>query len=127
MQWESWDHNIIKLKDVSGGCEEGTTCIFEQKDGNNFSFTLSNVEKNKCLTFSGVALGGTIKAEGKILITPVDNFSTKIDYSFELSGTVGFVVAILKKRAVVEGTENGLANIVQLSERAQGSESVLLN
>mmetsp|Transcript_5291 Transcript_5291/g.12008 ORF Transcript_5291/g.12008 Transcript_5291/m.12008 type:complete len:152 (+) Transcript_5291:181-636(+) len=127
MRWELWDHNIKKLTDVSGGCDDGTTCIFEQKDGKNFSFTLSNVEKNKRVDFSGVALGGTIKAEGKVLITPVDNFSTKIDYSFELSGSVGFVVAILKKRAVVEGTEGGLANMVKMSEEAQGSEIMFMN
>lgn len=39
---------------------------------------------------------------------------------FELSGSVGFVVAILRKRAVVDGTEGGLANMVKLSEEAQG-------
>lgn len=115
------------MRDVSGGCENGTTCIFEQKDGKDFSFTLSNVTKNKSVSFSGVALGGTIRAEGRVLITPVDNFSTKIDYSFELSGSVGFVVAILKKRAVVEGTEAGLANMVKISEEAQGSETISMN
>ena len=82
---------------------------------------------NTSLTFSGVALGGMIKAEGKIAITPVDNFVTKIEYGFELSGSVGFVVAVLKKRAVVEGTEAGLANMVKMSEEAQGSEVVVMN
>lgn len=127
MRWEQWDHNIKQLKNLSGGCENGTTCIFEQKDGKKFSFALSNVTKNQSLDFSGVALGGTIKANGKILITPVDNFNTKIDYSFELSGSVGFVVAVLKKRAVVEGTEGGLANIAMMSEVAQGSEFLFMN
>lgn len=126
-RWELWDHNIRKLRDVSGGCENGTTCIFEQKDGKDFSFKLSNIAKNKSVTFSGVALGGAIKAEGKVLITPVDNFSTKIEYSFELSGSVGFVVAVLKKRAVVEGTEAGLANMVKMAQEAQGSEVIVMN
>ena len=116
-----------KLKDVSGGCENGTTCIFEQKDGNDFAFTLSNVEQNKSVHFSGNALGGTIKAEGKISIVPIDNFSTRIDYSFELSGFVGFMVAVLKKRAVVTGTEDGLTNMVKMSEEAQASEVISMN
>ena len=127
MKWQEWDHNIKQLREVSGGCENGTTCIFEQKDGKDFHFTLSNVTQNKSVTFSGVALGGTIKAEGNIVITPVDNFSTRIDYSFELSGSIGFVVAVLRKRAVVEGTEVGLKNMVKMSEEAQGSEFVIMN
>ena len=72
-------------------------------------------------------MGGTIKAEGKISIVPVDNFSTRIDYSFELSGFVGFMVAVLKKRAVVTGTEDGLTNMVKMSEDAQASEVISMN
>ena len=110
MIWQEWDHNIKQLREVSGGCENGTTCIFEQKDGKDFHFTLSNVTQNK-----------------SVVITPVDNFSTRIDYSFELSGSIGFVVAVLRKRAVVEGTEVGLKNMVKMSEEAQGSEFVIMN
>lgn len=127
MRWELWDHNIKQLKNTSGPCENGTTCIFQQKDGKDFFFTLSNVRTNHTLHFSGVALGGTIKADGKICITPIDNVYTKIDYSFELSGSVGFVVAILKKRAVVEGTEGGLANMVTMAEEAQEAEIINMN
>ena len=72
-------------------------------------------------------MGGTIKAEGKICITPINNVYTKVDYSFELSGSVGFVVAILKKRAVVEGTEGGLANMVTMAEEAQEAEIINMN
>ena len=122
-----WDHNLRRLREVSGGCENGTTCVLEPKDGHEFTFTLSDVDANKRLTFSGVALWGLVKAEGKVVITPVDNFSTKIEYSFELSGSVGFLVAILKKRDVVEGTEGGLANMVSMSEKEQGSESIVMN
>ena len=88
-RWEKWDHNINKVTNISGPCENTTTCLFEQKDGTNFDFTLSNVEQYKSITFSGKSLGGTIKAEGKISITPIDNFSTRIEYSFELSGAIG--------------------------------------
>ena len=127
MKWQDWDHNIQQLRDVSGKCENGTTAIFEQTDGKEFLFTLHDVEEYKCVIFSGRALGGTLKAEGKIVITPIDNFSTRIEYSFELSGTIGFVVALLRKRAVVEGTEAGLRNIVKMAEEAQASEFVIMN
>lgn len=115
------------MTNVSGPCENGTTCIFEQKDGNSFLFTLSNVEQYKRIHFSGNSFGGTIKTEGKIMISPVDNFSTRIEYSFELSGSIGFIVAVLRKKAVVEGTEAGLANMVKLCEEAQRSQHVIMN
>ena len=127
LRWETWDHNLRQLRDVSGGCEDGTTCVFVPKDGHEFQFTLSDVEKHKTLTFSGVAAWGTVRCEGRVRITPVDRFSTKLEYSFGISGSVGFVVALLRTDDVVTGTEAGLANMVRLSEQAQGSEVVTMN
>jgi len=47
MKWESWDPDLNAVSDVSTDCcEEGTTCVFEMKDGSNIPITLSNVEKN---------------------------------------------------------------------------------
>ena len=127
MSWERWDSNILGLKDVSGACEDGTSFTLLQKDGRQFRFTLSNVVRNASLTFSGEAVGGTIRAEGRIIITPIDNFQTKIEYSFELSGIGGYFVAMFRKRDVVEGTESGIVNMARLSEEMQGSEIVTLN
>ncbi len=128
MKWQEWDHNLHQLRNVSGNCENGTTAIFEQKDGKEFLFTLHDVTKDQCVMFSGKALGGTLKAEGKIVITPIDNFSTRIEYSFELSGAIGFVVALLRKRDVVEGTEGGLRNMVKMVEEVQEeSDFVIMN
>ena len=127
MQWQDWDHNLHQLRNVSGKCENGTTAIFEQTDGREFMFTLHDVVKDRSVMFSGQALGGTLKAEGKILITPIDNFSTRIEYSFELSGTIGFVVALLRKRDVVEGTEGGLRNMVKMvEEEVQASDDFVI-
>eukprot|EP00984_Skeletonema_dohrnii_P035357 scaffold35011_cov178-Skeletonema_dohrnii-CCMP3373.AAC.1 len=64
-------------------------------------------------------LGGLLKADGKVLISAVDDATSKIDYSFELKGLLGSIVAIIKKKECVEGTEGGLANMVKLSEAAQ--------
>lgn len=119
MKWESWDPDLKAVTDVSGGCEEGSTCVFAMKDGSNIPIALSNVEKNKSVDFKGSVLGGLVKAEGKVLITQVDTSTTKIDYSFELSGLAGFIVAMVKKKECVEGTEGGLANMVKLSEEAE--------
>ncbi len=80
MKWEEWDPDLNEVKEASGGCEDGTTCIFAMKDGNDIPITLSNVVANKSLTFSGGMLGGMIGAEGKVLITPVDAKTSTIDY-----------------------------------------------
>ena len=108
-----------EVKDVSGGCEEGATCIFAMNDGSNIPITLSNVKKNKSLDFKGGVLGGIVRAEGKVLITPVDSSTSNIDYSFALKGFVGSIVAMVKKKEVVDGTQGGLDNMVIMSEEAQ--------
>ena len=85
MKLESWDPDLKDMIDVTGGCENGTTCTFVMKDGLNVPTTLSNVEKNKSLTFSGGMAGGLLKFEGNILITPVDASNSKIDYKYVYS------------------------------------------
>ncbi|KAL9179183.1 hypothetical protein ACHAXT_008473 [Thalassiosira profunda] len=127
MQWELWDANLLRLEDVSGPCADGTTCTFVQRDGRRFAFELSDVVPERSLTFGGTAIGGAIRAEGRIKIERVDNFQTKVQYSFELSGLGGYLVGLLRQQDVVEGTERGLAKIVELSEEAQGSETFTLN
>eukprot|EP01083_Nonionella_stella_P007425 21467_1 len=108
MKWESWDPDLNEVKDVStDGCEEGTTCIFAMKDGSNIPITLSNVEKNKSVDFKGSVAGGIIRAEGKVLISSVDASTSKIDYSFALLGIMGSLVAMIKKKEVVGGTQSG--------------------
>lgn len=54
---------------------------------------------------------GQLKPGGIIDIEPMmDNFTTRITYSFELFGTLGFIIAALFRREdVVSGTERGLA------------------
>jgi len=119
MKWESWDPDLAEVKDVSGACEDGCKCVFAMKDGNDIPIELSNVKKNESVDFSGGGLGGLLKAEGKVLISAVDDATSKIDYSFELKGLLGSIVAVIKKKECVEGTEGGLANMVKLSEAAQ--------
>jgi hypothetical protein len=119
MKWQMWDPDLEEVKDVSGGCEEGSTCTFAMKDGNNIPMKLTNVKKNESVDFSGAMFGGMLRAEGKVLISEVDYAISKIDYSFELQGILGSVVSIIKKKECVEGTKGGLANMVELSEKAQ--------
>ena len=119
MQWETWDPDLKEVKDSSGGCEDGTTCVFAMNDGSNFPITLSNVKKNESVDFKGNLFMGTIRAEGKVRIAPVDSSTSKINYSFELLGFVGSLVSMVKKKEVLEGTQGGLDNMKKMSEEAQ--------
>lgn len=121
MKWEQWDPDLREVKDVSGDgrCEEGTTCIFAMNDGQEIPITMTNVVRNKSVDFRGGFLRGAIRAEGKVRITPVDPSTSEIYYSFELSGFVGMLVTMLKRREVVGGTKGGLDNMVKLAEEAQ--------
>eukprot|EP00542_Grammatophora_oceanica_P019705 CAMPEP_0194047710 /NCGR_PEP_ID=MMETSP0009_2-20130614/25222_1 /TAXON_ID=210454 /ORGANISM="Grammatophora oceanica, Strain CCMP 410" /LENGTH=146 /DNA_ID=CAMNT_0038693395 /DNA_START=9 /DNA_END=449 /DNA_ORIENTATION=+ len=120
MKWESWDVDVDHLDNVSGECVEGTTFNFVMKEGGTVvPNTLMDVEENKTLTFLGVFAGGLMKNKGVITLTPEGTDKTKIDYSFELQGPLGWIFGKVKSQAVVSGTEEGLANIVKLSEAAQ--------
>jgi hypothetical protein len=44
-----------------------------------------------------------------------------------LSGGVGFVIAIMRKKEVVDGTEAGLQNMVQMCNEAQQSDMFTMN
>jgi hypothetical protein len=58
----------------------------------------------------------------------MDNFTTRITYSFELFGTLGFIIAALfRKEDVVRGTERGLTNMVKLCEEGQRLQHVIMN
>ena len=82
MKWERWDPDLNAVKKVSGNgdCEEGTTCIFAMADGTDIPITLSNVVMNKSVDFNGGKLGGMVRAEGTVRITPIDSMNSKIDY-----------------------------------------------
>ena len=128
-RWEKWDENIKQLTDISGPLINGTTFTIEQINGAKFSFTLSNVVLHKSIQFTGQSHAGTIKARGIINIEPMmDNFTTRITYSFELFGTLGFIIAaFFRKEDVVSGTERGLANMVKLCEEVQRLQHVIMN
>jgi len=126
MKWEQWDPDLIEVKDVSGGCVDGTTCVFAMKNGSDVPITLCDVVENESLTFKGSAAGGMLSCVGTIKISKVDNKTSKIDYTFEISGCVGFLLSTFNNKVVVEGTEHGLENIVKLSEEAQKTKKNFL-
>ena len=113
-----WDPDVKETIDCSGGCENGTQFVFVMNTGSKIPIVLSDVELYKSITFSGNFLGGLANCKGVILIDQVEaTKDTKITYSFEIAGIVGSMVSLLKRKEIVEGTEYGLKNIIQLSEQ----------
>ncbi len=120
MKWEKWDPDLVELKDTEDGCKEGATCTFSMKNGMDVPAVLSNVKENESITFTVTGLKGMLKGQGSIVISPIDDgSSSKVDYTFELSGAVGSFIDFVHHKGTIDGTEHGLENIVKLSEEAQ--------
>mmetsp|Transcript_6748 Transcript_6748/g.8207 ORF Transcript_6748/g.8207 Transcript_6748/m.8207 type:complete len:150 (-) Transcript_6748:226-675(-) len=123
MKWEKWDPDVVEVTNIqNGGFMEGGTFDFVMKEGpvKVIPCTISNFQHEKSITFSGSAMGGLLSFSGTIELTPQENDNeTKVYYTFALSGCLGSIVSFANPKPIVAGTENGLANIVRLSEEAE--------
>jgi Polyketide cyclase / dehydrase and lipid transport len=122
MKWQDWDVDIKAVEeDVQGsGCQEGGTFVIIMKESEiKAKTTLSNVEENQSLTYSGAFYGGLVAFQGDFCLEPDGPQKTKITYTFEMKGLIGAVVGMLKSKWIAHGTEKGLENIVRLSEAAE--------
>lgn len=121
MKWQEWDVDIKNLEDVQGGgCKQGGTFVIVMTNGESKAkTTLSNVEENQSLTYSGAFYGGLAAFQGDFLLEQDGPQKTKITYTFEMKGILGAIVGMLKSEWIVHGTEKGLENIVRLSEAAE--------
>mmetsp|Transcript_28936 Transcript_28936/g.40572 ORF Transcript_28936/g.40572 Transcript_28936/m.40572 type:complete len:152 (+) Transcript_28936:80-535(+) len=124
MKWEKWDPDIVEVTNVrNGGFMDGGTFDFVMKEGSMkvVPCTLSNFVHEKSFTFSGSVMGGFLSFVGTIELTPTAETEkeTKVNYTFELSGCLGSLLSCANPKPIVDGTENGLANIVRLSEEAE--------
>jgi carbon monoxide dehydrogenase subunit G len=124
MKWDSWDPDVERMEDIdeSSVLKEGATATFvmeKSSGGSKFPIVAVDVEENKAFTFKGGQLGGMVKVLGIIVLEEKGENETLVKYTFTMMGLVGTVVAALNSKAIVGGTEGGLANIVKLSEEAQ--------
>ena len=69
-------------------------------------------------TFSGSFFCGLAHFQGDVELQGGGADSCTIFYSFEMGGIVGSLFASISKKAIIEGTEKGLENMVKLSEDA---------
>ncbi len=125
MKFENWDPNMMGLSEVNGPCQDGTSFNFDMKSGNlKLPTTLSNTVKNQSLTFSGGLLMNSFKFKGDVVITPQqdDGNKSKIEYTFEVTGALGALANLFINSQNVRGVEDGLANMIKLSEEAQKNQ-----
>jgi len=116
-KWELWEPDLVQVKDPSGGMSSGTTLTFENKRGAKYvPCTISDVVKNQSFTFTGGdGMAGFI---GKVKLTPKDTTTTTVDYSFEMTGSVGGCLGTVFSGALLKpATEKGLAGIISTSEK----------
>jgi len=122
--WPAWDPDMRAVTDASGPCETGTTMTFHMNDGGKFAMRCENVVQNRRLEFKGGFLLGLAGALGTIELEPTpsstsDSPETRVTYSFGLTGMAGNVFGWINRKPIERGTEDGLANILAMSESAQ--------
>ena len=144
MQWQAWDVDVQAVQDVQGGCVNGGTFVFVMKDGGGRTSskaptTLFNVKEYQTLSYTGAFLGGLVQFQGDFVLeepavvveknttsstsTSSSDQTTKITYTFQMTGFLGSLVGWMKSDMIVHGVEKGLENIKQISENAGGDES----
>ena len=126
MKWDIWDPDVERIEDVDEvkGLVEGTTATFVMKKesgGGKLPIVVIDLEQYKKFTFKGSIMGGLLKFTGKITLEEKSENETLVNYAFGMKGLVGTIFSVVNSKAVVGGTENGLANIIKLSEEAQKS------
>ena len=120
IEFEKWAPDVERMANASGKCENGTTVDFIMKTGPKVvPAKLLDVEENKSLRFYGTAAYGLLTFDGFIEITPKDEETSHIKYTFSLGGILGAIVMTLKPAPAVDGTKHGLENMVKISEEAQ--------
>merc|ERR1719157_35716 len=132
MKWEIWDPDVKCLKDVTldetgNGVYNGNTMTFVMNNGMKLKTTISSVKEYQCFVFSGSVFFGCLGFEGRIeLKGPAGEndpgnsaASTCVKYSFGMNGLLGGIAGRYNSKMIEEGTEQGLANIIRISEEAE--------
>jgi hypothetical protein len=122
MKWEKWDEDVVCLEGVDKGLTEGGNIVFVMKEGQaipKIPVKLTTVKENELVEYTGRVLHGLMLFEGSIEISAKDEYTSRIKYSFGMTGLLGRPINWYNPFPVVQGTETGLANMVRLSEEAQ--------
>ncbi|QDZ25943.1 hypothetical protein HOP50_19g84920 [Chloropicon primus] len=127
-KWPEWDPDLKEVTDASGECVDGTTMTFHMADGGGpFFMKCASVSINNHLEFTGRFLLGFAGAKGTFDLKDTAKSTsaipeTEVVYTFGLTGVLGAIFGSLNKKGITKGVEEGLENIIAMSEAAQGKE-----
>ena len=115
---------------MSGPLQVGTTFTFMLKNGSSFESRILDVleeESRKSLIFSSSLLCGAIELRGEIEMTE-ENMRTNIQYAFSTHGCCAGFVSLNSnvQREIANGVRVGLANIIRISEEAEGASTSII-
>ena len=127
MKWESWDPDVKEMKNVSGGLGIDSTFTFVMNDGAEFQTRLVDVldeKSHKALIFSTSLVCGLLELRGEIELTERSEV-TEIQYNFSIGGCMACVASSNTRieQEIVNGVKVGLANIIDMSEKANSMTS----
>ena len=124
MKFDVWDPDVMRMEDIdeATGLVEGAKATFVMKKesgGGKLPIVCVDVVENERFTFKGSAAGGLMKFTGTIVLDEKGPNETLVQYKFGMKGLLGTLFSTFNSKAVVGGTEHGLKNIIELSEKAR--------
>ena len=124
MKFDVWDPDVLRMEDIdeTTGLAEGAKATFVMKKesgGGKLPIVCVDVVENERFTFKGSAAGGLMKFTGTIVLDEKGPNETLVQYNFGMKGLLGTLFSTFNSKAVVGGTEHGLKNIIELSEKAR--------
>uniref|UniRef100_A0A7S1G304 Coenzyme Q-binding protein COQ10 START domain-containing protein n=2 Tax=Corethron hystrix TaxID=216773 RepID=A0A7S1G304_9STRA len=118
--WPEWDPDITSIVEGDGTDEavmvEGSKMAVQFSNGMAGTCNFPVAEPHKFCRWEFSFFAGLMKGIGTFTLTPQesdDGTVTKFDYTFSMEGFVGSIMSVVGNKAIIEGTENGLANIAK--------------
>ena len=115
LDWDRWDPDVAKVKNVQGGLIEGGTFTYVLNNGLVFPSRFSDVSENLGFTWQGSIYLGLLGYWGRIELKQKEA-ATEIHYKFAMTRPLGWFVQWRYPDLVRHGVEEGLRQIVVLSE-----------
>lgn len=118
LDWDAWDPDVAEVKDVQGGLVEGGTFTYVLNNGLVFPSRFSEVSDYLGFTWQGAIYAGLLGYWGRIELDE-NQGRTKVRYKFAMTRPIGWFVFWRYPDLVIHGVEEGLRQIVNLSENQE--------
>ena len=119
VEWIKWDPDVKSVENVSGeGFSQGMSADMMMHNGMKFTATFPVVKENEYFEMTSKLFGGLVKCQmsHKLEAKPE---GTLLVYKFGFAGPLGGLLQWAQEKPIVDGTEDGLKNIVEMSEAAE--------